>query len=246
MPRVASLWRHPIKAVGRETIDQATFAPGQQTLPGDRLWAVAHETSRAEAGTWARCMNFIRAASSPRLMAVEARLDGTVVHLTHPDRPPLSVDPDRDEAALIAWLQPLIAEGRARPTRVVRAPAGRGMTDTSDPSITLAGTASHRAVAAQAGRDLSIHRWRANIWVDGLEPWAELDLLDRRLRIGGVEFEVYKRIERCLATASNPETGVRDADLLGVLDTFGHRDFSVGLKVVGNGTFRVGDRMEVL
>ena len=39
-------------------------------------------------------------------MAITARLDeaaGTVT-LTHPDRPPLTFDPDTDSAAFLAWV----------------------------------------------------------------------------------------------------------------------------------------------
>ncbi len=239
---VTSLWRHPIKAVGRESVDNVKLIAGQ-TMPGDRIWAVAHEASKANDLEWSRCVGFVRAASSPLLMAVEARTEGDLLHLTHPNRPSISVNPDRDEAALIEWLSPLIAEGRAAPKRIVRAPRGRGMTDTSDPSLTLGSTKSHRIVEARAGRSLSIHRWRCNIWVDGLAPWEEFDLVGQRFRLGTAELEAYKRIDRCEATAANPETGRRDADLLSILEHYGHTDFTVGLRVVTDGTIALGDTL---
>ena len=245
-PRVASLWRHPIKAVGREEIGQVDLVAGQ-TLPGDRLWAVAHEASKAEDGEWSRCMQFIRAASSPALMAVELRSDGDRLHLSHPDRPDLAVSPEEEPEALLDWLRPLVPEGRAMPARVIRAPTGHGMTDTSDPSISLASLASHNAVEAAAGGPMSIHRWRCNIWLDGdLAAWEEFGWIGRRLRLGQAEVEPYKRIERCMSTTSNPATGVRDIPVLDLLDQVGARDFSVGLKVTQSGTLKVGDTAEIL
>jgi len=238
--RVTALYRHPVKAVGREAVKAAVLTEGE-TFPGDRIWAVAHEASKAGPDAWSPCMGFVRAASSPQLMAVEARLEGDTVTFTHPDRPEIRLNPDREAAALIGWLRPLVAEGRAAPARVLRAPPGRGMTDTRAPSVTLGNAASHRALEQRAGRTLSPHRWRCNIWVDGLAPWEEFDLVGRTLRIGGAEAEVDERIERCEATQANPETGRRDTDILGLLDELGHRDFTVALRVTASGEVRPGD-----
>ena len=45
--KVTSIWRHPIKSHGREELDEVTLAAGQ-TMPGDRMWAIAHENSKAD------------------------------------------------------------------------------------------------------------------------------------------------------------------------------------------------------
>lgn len=237
---VASMWRHPIKAIGREEVEQVSLYAGQ-TMPGDRLWAVAHEASNAQNAEWSRCTNFVRAASSPALMAITCRREGAILHLSHPDLNVLSVNPEQEPEKLLSWLAPLIPGGRAAPTRVVSAPSERGMTDTSEASITLGNLKSHRIVQARLGRSLSIHRWRCNIWVDGLAPWEEFDLVGKRFRLGSAEVEAYKRVERCEATSANPDTGRRDADLLSVLDDYGHRDFTVALRVVSDGDVARGD-----
>lgn len=54
---VTSLWRHPIKSHGRESLDATTLIAGQ-TMPGDRVWAVAHEMSKADNSAWSRGANF--------------------------------------------------------------------------------------------------------------------------------------------------------------------------------------------
>ncbi|PWJ18236.1 MOSC domain-containing protein [Jannaschia seohaensis] len=240
---LSAIWRHPIKSVGREQVARVALNAGQ-TLPGDRLWAVAHDASKAVDGEWARCANFLRVATTPALMAIEAGWEGDRLRLTHPERPPLTFDPETEGPALIDWLAPLVPEGRAAPVRLVRAPASRGMTDTADPSITLGNLASHRVVEGRLGRPLSIHRWRCNLWIDGLAPWEEFDLIGKRLRLGGAVLEAFDRIERCRSTEANPETGRRDADVLSVLDEVGHRDFSIGLTVVEGGEIALGDRLE--
>ena len=47
------------------------------------------------------------------------------------------------------------------------------MTDSEFPSVSILSLASLADLSARMGHDLSIHRWRGNLWVDGLEPWAE-------------------------------------------------------------------------
>lgn len=240
---VTSLWRHPIKAHGREALDSVTLIPGQ-CMPGDRVWAVAHEASKARGTEWARCSNFTRAAGAPQLMAISARSEGDKLVLAHPQRPELSFDPETEEAAFIDWVKPLMPEGRAAPIRLIRVP-GVGLTDSSWPSVTLCNMASHRAIEQKLGRALSIHRWRGNIWFDRLPVWEEFDWIGREVRIGEAVLKVHERTERCLATTANPDTGQRDADTLGTLETWGHRDFSVKAEVIRGGEIRVGDKMEL-
>ena len=81
--------------------------------------------------------------------------------------------------------------------------------------------------------------------MDGLPPWGEFDWIGRRIRIGGVAFDVTERIERCRATEANPDTGTRDANTLRALeDGWGHRDFGVYATVAEDGRVAVGDAVE--
>lgn len=238
---VASLWRHPIKSHGREALDTVTLTEGK-TLPWDRVWAVAHEVSTATNDAWSPCAAFSRVSKAPALMAITATLTEATETLTlrHPDRPDLTFQPDTQAEKLIDWVRPLMPENRAGSARVVRVP-GRGMTDSDFPSVTICNLASHRAVEQRIGHKLSIHRWRGNIWLDGLGPWEEFEWLDRDIRIGSAVLRVRERTDRCTATTANPETGKRDADTLGALAHWGHKDFSVRAEVIEGGTIRHGD-----
>ncbi len=241
---VTAIWRHPIKSHGREALSQVTVTRGQ-TMPGDRVWAVAHEASRADGSAWVPCVNFSRGSKAPGLMAIGAELSGDTVTLSHPDRPPLTFRPDHEAELFLEWVRPLMPADRAASARIVRVP-GRGMTDSDYPSISLCNMASHRAVEQRLGQDLSICRWRGNIWFDGLPVWEEFDWLDREIQIGEAVFHVRERITRCLATSANPETGERDADTLGALRTWDHQDFGVYATVIRSGAIKRGDKVQVL
>lgn len=241
--RLAAIWRHPIKAHGRERLAEVDLDAGT-TLPGDRAWAVVHEAARASPGEWSPCHNFARGAKVPALMAITARtLPEGLIELRHPERPDLVFDPATEAAEFLDWVAPLMPEGRAAPTGLI--PAGdRGMTDSAFPSIALFGRASHRCVEQKVGRALSTERWRANLVLDGTGPWQEFEWVGRDIRIGDAVLAVRERIGRCLATAANPDTGRRDADTLGALEALiGVQDFGVYAEVTRGGRVAEGDEV---
>ena len=190
---VSNLWRHPIKSHGREALSQVTVIPGQ-TMPGDRVWAVAHEAAKTDGSDWAPCSNFSRVAKAPELAAISAELLEEQVTLRHPNRPDLQFAPDTEQEVFLDWVKPLMPADRAASARIVRVP-GRGMTDSDFPSISLCNMASHRAVEQKLGQSLSTIRWRGNIWFDGLPLWEEFDWLGRDIRIGQAVFRIRERID---------------------------------------------------
>ncbi|MCA8884308.1 MAG: MOSC domain-containing protein [Rhodobacteraceae bacterium] len=238
--RVTGLWRHPIKSHGREALNRVTLTEGA-TLPGDRVWAVAHEASKADNSAWSPCANFSIGAKAPGLMGINAELnaDGTVT-LTHPDLGTLTLDPDREGDRLIDWTRPIMPRDRAASARVLRVP-GRGMTDTDYPSVSLGNMASHRAVEEKLGQELSEKRWRLNIWLDGLEAWEEFGWIGAEVEIGTARLALREPVRRCMATTANPDTGLRDADTLAALNSFGHQDLGLYAEVTRSGEIALGD-----
>jgi len=246
MATVAHLWRHPIKAHGREALEMVALSEGE-TLPWDRHWAVAHEAAKTTGSEWAHCANFSRGSKAPGLMEISAKLDEATarVTLSHADREPLEFAPNDSPVEFFDWVRPLMPEGRAASARIVKGP--RGMTDSDFPSISVMNIATHRAVEAQVGTTLAKRRWRGNIWLDGPTAWEEFDWIGRTLRIGTAELEVRELITRCMATTANPDTGVRDADILGALDRgWGHQDFGIYAVVTHSGNVKIGDSADLL
>jgi uncharacterized protein YcbX len=245
-PRLARICRHPIKGHGREDLASVVLSEGE-CLPWDRHWAVAHEAAALVPG-WNACVNFARGAKAPALMAVTSRLDEATqtVTLLHPDRPEFRFrpgDPD-DLPGFLSWIAPLAPPDRAAPARIVS--ADRGMTDSDFPSVSILSLASLADLSARMGHDLSPDRWRGNLWIDGLQPWAEWDLVGRSLRIGAAELQVRERITRCRATSADPMTGRIDVDTLaGLRAAYGHEDFGLYAVVTRGGAIRPGDPVEV-
>ena len=246
---VAQIWRHPIKAHGREELECVRLTEGE-CVPWDRRWAVLHEAAGFDdaSPSWIPCTNFSRACKAPLLQAVTARSDVErhEVTLSHPKLDDLTVNPDdeRDAHAFIQWILPISPDNRALPKRLVQVP-GRGMTDTDYPSVSLINLASHAEVSRKIGRAVSHLRWRGNIVIDGLEPWEETGWLGRRIKAGQVELEVIEPTVRCMATAASTRTGIRDVDVLGALQLgWAHQNMGVYAQVTKSGELRKGDGIE--
>jgi uncharacterized protein len=239
---LAHIVRHPIKGHGREDMDRVDLVAGA-CLPFDRHWAVAHEAAKLT-GAWVPCANFARGAKALALMAITSTLDAENrrVTLRQPDIGALSFQPDdpADLPRFLDWIAPLVPEGRALPAQIVT--VGRGMTDSEFPSVAILSMASLRDLSARMGQDLSIHRWRGNLWLEGVPLRAEESWPGQVIRIGGAVLRIEERITRCRATTADPETGLAAGDTLAALQTaYGHQDFGVYATVLQGGPVAVGD-----
>lgn len=245
--RLAHICRHPIKSHGREDLASVRLLAGEG-LPWDRFWAVAHEAAKLRDG-WSPCVNFARGAKAPALMAITCTLDDAArtVTLRHPARGEITIRPDaaEDLPAFLEWAGPLNPADRAQPARIVS--AGRAMTDSEFPSISIVNLASLADLSDRVGVALSAHRFRANLWIAGWAPWAEWEMVGKRLQIGDAVLEVRERITRCNATKADIETGVINADTLGALEAnYGHRDFGLYATAVTGGEIALGQEVTLL
>ena len=73
-------------------------------------------------------------------------------------------EPARPKAVIIGDEAP----APPRPTGPVRA-EGAHLTDAPEPWIAVNNLSSLRAVGQRLGQELSIHRWRGNLWIEGLD-----------------------------------------------------------------------------
>jgi uncharacterized protein YcbX len=129
----------------------------------------------------------------------------------------------------------------------------------SEESVAALGEAS----ASVTDAPVDDRRFRSNIVIDGVPAWTELDWAadGTALTVGDVRVAAQKPIVRCMAVTANPDTGVRDTNLLKVLTTqVGQAEPSLGVLLlpadahgpgeVGSdsgtgGVIRVGDPVTV-
>ena len=241
---LAHIWRHPIKGIGAEALERADLTIGRP-VPMDRAFAVLEAGGDAADG-WRSCRNFLRGAKGPSLMAITAKTEGELIHLSHPERPDIAINPATDATDLFKWLAPIHPENRNPPVELVTSPP-EGMSDAPFASVSTLNLTSLAALSADAGMDLDMRRFRGNLWLNGAAPWEEFDLIGKTVQIGGAQLKIVEPIGRCRATEGNPETGKRDVNTLSLLEQgWGHTNFGVYAQVISSGAIALGNSVEVI
>ena len=240
---LAHIWRHPIKGIGSEALQEVGLTPDEAVV-GDRKFALLNAGGE-NTDAWQPRRNFVQVASGPSLAAVRANSTKDGVVLTHPDRDPIEIRPETDAGELSQWVGDLWPDKNHPPVRLVEGPK-QGMTDVPFASVSIGNLASLRALSQKAGTDIDMRRFRINLWLDGLAPWEEIDLLSREtLTIGSATLTPVEPIERCRAPDASPTSGLRDIGMLQTLrDGWETRDFGIYATVSVAGRVQVGDRLE--
>ena len=257
MPRVVALYRYPVKGLTPETCDALTvLAEGR--VAGDRVLGFRFANCPVPDETWSKKYDFTALVNTPGLACLTLRLDHRALRLRLSHGSSMLVEDTLDAtgrvrvaAALESYIStldenPLTGHPERRPLRLVGDGERPRYQDNEAGQITLHSRESLAALAAASGdAALDEMRFRTNIVIDGVHPWAEQGWVGRTLRIGEVEFDVVKPKVRCLATHANPDSGKRDIPIMQVLTrAFGQQEptFGVGMLTRGSGgEVRLGD-----
>jgi uncharacterized protein YcbX len=254
MAAIADLYRYPVKGLSPEPLTTMALS-ATEGLPFDRDYALALGTTAFDPDRPEPLDKgyFLMLRNNEALAALRTRLDPSTHSLTieHAERKTFSADLSTPEgrAATEAYFADHLGPTTKGLPRVVRA-EGHKFTDASVLSpvmmraISVINLASVRALEAATGQDLDPLRFRGNIHLEGLEPWVELDWVDRPVRMGAVQFRGLARTPRCAAVNVNPVTAERDANLpRAIRQHFGHVDLGIYLQVLENGDLRIGDEV---
>jgi uncharacterized protein YcbX len=251
--RIATLYRYPLKGFTPERRGEALLAEGRY-FPCDRLYAVENGPSGFDPGapTFIPKSRFTVLAQIPKVALVQTSFDETTGVLTARTSGRASFSSALGHAAgreaFAAWLTDFLGPDFINgPLRVLSAPP-HAFTDSRSGFISVVNLASVRDLAARLGRAVNPLRFRANLYVEGWAPWAELDWREGgEVRLGACRAQVLKPIVRCLATHVDPATGERDIDLVPALrDFYGHVLCGVYLNVVQGGLVLENDPADLM
>lgn len=247
---VTGIYRYPVKGLSGESLAEADLQPGQ-TIRGDRMFALGRPGLVFDVKdlTWMPKTNFLALVRDARLAELDTCYDDATGLLSvHKDgEEMLSADLSRTDGRreLEEFLAYFLAEEiSGRPT-LLRA-EGHSFSDLDAKVLSLINLGSVQALAAQTRTAIHPLRFRGNIYFDGAPPWSEHDWVDREIMIGNVCFQVIKRTRRCAATNVNPKTALRDMNIPASLQRhWGHADLGIYARVMGTGTIRSGDQLQL-
>jgi uncharacterized protein YcbX len=252
---IESLYRYPVKGLTPEPLDRAALTPGR-CIPWDRAFALAQGDSSLDRDHpgWVPKTNFMCLLRNAGIARLKTKFDDASQTLS-------IVTPGGD--TIIA--SPLTKAGQATLTKFFTEYLGdevRYGPDNAPPNflhfenhsfcdhqtqvISLIGLGSLEALEAAVGAPRDKRRFRANIYISELAPWAEFAWLGKKLAIGGTTMIVQERIDRCGATTVNPDTALRDANPVKELQkNFGHVDLGIFAEVLTGGEIKPGDEIKV-
>ena len=223
--RIAALHTYPVK--GCRGVTHTAQALTRTGLAWDRHWMFVSETGR-----------FITQRECPGLARIDAEVAAGELRLRsqgHPElRCPVQADGPRREVTV--WGDRCLAQVSGVDTRdwlaSVTSKRGQlvrslpGDERTSAPEFTgtdhasvrfadayallVTNEASLQDLNARLERPLPMSRFRSNLVLRGLDPYAE-DEIDR-VRIGDVELRFVKPCTRCIVTTTDQGTGQRDGE----------------------------------
>ena len=94
------------------------------------------------------------------------------------------------------------------------------------------------------GIEINPPRFRANIYIDGANPWEEFNWIGHDVRLGEVVFTVDRKNRGCGATNVNPLTSRRNLDIPGSLRAaFGQKNLGIYLIAGERGCIALGDEL---
>jgi uncharacterized protein YcbX len=248
---IASIYRHPVKGLTPEQLASVQLEAGAY-FPNDRHYAIEVGPSGfdPENPKHISKQRFTVLARFPALARIKTRLEDAtgVFHLgdAHGFGVETRLDTDDGRAIVERFLQAFLGEEAPGKLRVLQSPQGYRFMDHPQGYISVMNLASVRAVQQAIGQPVDPLRFRANVYVDGLKPWAEDEwVAAQRVQLGGASLAMFKPIVRCVATHVNLDTGERDIDMVGQLrEHFGRDTLGSYFSIMQGGVVKAGDALE--
>jgi len=230
-----SLHLYPVKSCHRIDVDSATA--GERGLQGDREWMITDASGR-----------FLTQRTHPQLALVHPSYEDDALVLRHPRLAPLSVPREAEPTGLrrkvrvwddevdaavasadaCAWVSAAVGVEallvRAG-TFTRRQPSGPWSGDRAAPvnfpdgyPLLVCNRASLDDLNDRLPEPLPMTRFRPNLVVEGLPPYAEDEI--EELRFGATRLSLVKACTRCSTTTIDQESGVAAGNPLAVLKTY--------------------------
>jgi uncharacterized protein YcbX len=219
MATVTEIWRYPVKSMAGEQLDACLI--GEHGLEGDRRWALID-------GSPNRAGKRLTIRQHERLMNYQARLSNGGVEVLAPTGETHMLDDH--------FVQRLQAES-SRPL-TLNDMAGANFDDSH---LLIVNLATVEAFGAASAMHVDHRRFRANLYVAGLQPEEEISWVGRHIRAGDAELEVVSRCERCVVITRDPDTAQTSPELLRSLTEQYETCMGVYCQVVRPGRVAVAD-----
>ncbi|MEJ8547925.1 MOSC domain-containing protein [Brevibacillus borstelensis] len=229
--KISAIHRYPVKSFRGESLQEA--AVSRFGLYGDRSRAFLDEKSS---------VRHLTAKHVPKLLEYQAVCISEGDETSFP-----GVRVTAPDGRVYAWtdeeLHTEMEQLSGRPLTPVTFTPQDELMGVDQAQLLIVTDASVRALEQMWGKSVDYLRFRPNIVLEQAEavPFAEEDWIGRRIQMGEVVVEVYKKCKRCSMVNIDPGDYSIDSSLLKTLAASRQACFGVYAAVVETGVVQVGD-----
>ncbi|MEE8189015.1 MAG: MOSC domain-containing protein [Kiloniellales bacterium] len=243
---IARICRYPVKGLSAEQLEHVRLAPGEG-LPHDRRFAIAHGATRfdPQAPEWQPKTNYFMLMRDERLAQLRVAFDeerGTIT-ISRAGKQVVSAKATEPlgRTLIDQFFAGFLGSAARGAPKLLEAP-GYMFSDVPEKVVSLINLASVSDLERVARAPVDPLRFRANLYLEGLPAWAEMDWTGKEIGAGAARLRVMKPITRCAAINVDPETARRDMNLpLSLQRGFGHVRMGIYAEVLQGGEIATGD-----
>ena len=244
-----AIYRYPVKGLSGQRLSTAWLDVGKG-LKGDRAYAISRGalTFNPQAPTHVKKNKLFTLMTHAELAALRCLFDDAseqiTIILNGREVFSAALKQMQGVIAFAKFLQHYLGESTDDTVSVLSAP-GHMFSDVKEDCISIVNMSSIQAVATCLNRELDPLRFRANFYLEALEPWAERSWQQGdKLIIGECVLSVMRPITRCAATNVNLKTAQRDARIPQTLiKQFGANTMGVYAEVIVGGNINTKDNV---
>lgn len=249
--RLAGITRYPVKGLAGDAVEAAELSPGGP-LPHDRRFGLVYSTtgSGQPSEDWSENPQFVGLDHEERLARLGLTYDeeSCIVTILRDGKQVArgKADEALGRTLLTQFFTAFLKNSQRGAPKFVEAPQ-QAFSDFDEIYLHLISRQSVADLERVARKPVDPRRFRANLIVEGLPAWQELDWIGKRLRIGEALLEGAEKTGRCSVTTVNPDTAERDLNVPRTLRAgFGHPYMGIYLRVIEGGQIAVGDPLDLL
>lgn len=250
---IATIRRYPVKGLSGQDLPAVDLVTGQP-IPFDRRFGLLHGPAALtpDVDGWRPNEDFFTLDRNEKLALLDTEFDeatqsliirrgGKPVSRGRLDQPMGRMLVEQFFAAYLAGAAPglpKLAEAR-HPAQG----GGFSFTDREEAAVSILNLASVRDLEERVAKQpVDPRRFRANLMIDGLEPWVERQWIGALLTVGDVTLRICDHKDCRPSSEVNPATGARDLNTLPILERgYDHTQCGVYARVVHGGRIAVGD-----
>ena len=249
MIKIKNLFYSPVKSISFTESDSLNILK-DRGVEDDRIFAfvqnmdVSKIKNLIEDPNSRKLNNFITLKNTPELNKYNFTYTKDNLILKKQDEIIISINPfdDNEKKLLCEKISQIIIKDK---TLELLMDENNPFFDTMpENSVSLINKKSIDDFSKRVSEDIEFERFRANIYIDGLDAWAERTWIGKSIKINNVDFVVLDEISRCSATNLKPSTDMVTFNLPNQLKkNYDHINMGLYLVPLQNGVISKGDKL---